>query len=242
MSDLFSPTIIQRIVGVIDLKNQRAVHAVAGDRDSYQSVACCQGDPLSLAAHYRGHDIDQLYLADLDSIGGATIQTDIIRNICQANGSGRILIDVGWTGAGSASTANEIASIANDYPQTSWIAATESMQSIAAINSFQELVDPQRLFLGLDFFQGRLSGSLGFQDSIEAALRCSYAGAVVLDLAAVGRGNGPTMIDACRLIKSISPDWELYSGGGIRDDKDVSRLVDSGCDRCLVATALHGIV
>jgi uncharacterized protein related to proFAR isomerase len=32
---------------------------------------------------------------------------------------------------------------------------------------------------------------------------------------------------------------ELISGGGVRDNADLARLQDAGCDAALVATALH---
>ena len=104
------------------------------------------------------------------------------------------------------------------------------------------MIAPQRLLLGLDFADGKLQGLLGLQDWIELATRYEFAGAVVIDLASVGGGNGPTMQATCQMIKSMLPNWTLFSGGGIRDHDDVRSLIDAGCDRCLVATALHGIL
>ena len=56
-----------RVVGVIDLKAGAAVHAVRGERERYRPV----GDPLSLARTFRDElGLDELYVADLDAIGG----------------------------------------------------------------------------------------------------------------------------------------------------------------------------
>jgi len=54
-----------RVIGVIDLRNGRAVRACAGRRDHYPSI----GDPVDLARRYVDHyKLTELYLADLDAI------------------------------------------------------------------------------------------------------------------------------------------------------------------------------
>ena len=54
-----------RVIGVIDLRNGRAVRACAGHRDRYPSI----GDPVDLARRYVDHyKLTELYLADLDAI------------------------------------------------------------------------------------------------------------------------------------------------------------------------------
>ena len=54
-----------RVIGVIDLRNGRAVRACAGHRDRYPPI----GDPVDLARRYVDHyKLTELYLADLDAI------------------------------------------------------------------------------------------------------------------------------------------------------------------------------
>jgi len=65
-----------RVVPVIDLKAGTAVHAVRGERESYRPVrsviAGADGDALALAHAFRAQlGLDELYVADLDAIGGA---------------------------------------------------------------------------------------------------------------------------------------------------------------------------
>ena len=64
-----------RVVGVIDLKDGTAVHAVRGERERYRPVSSViagdDGDPLALARAFRSElGLDDLYVADLDAIGG----------------------------------------------------------------------------------------------------------------------------------------------------------------------------
>ena len=64
-----------RVVPVIDLKDGTAVHAVRGERERYRPVnstlAGDDGDPLALARAFRSAlGLDELYVADLDAIGG----------------------------------------------------------------------------------------------------------------------------------------------------------------------------
>ena len=62
-----------RVVGVIDLKDGMAVHAVRGERERYRAVSSVitpdGGDPLALARAFRSQlGLEELYVADLDAI------------------------------------------------------------------------------------------------------------------------------------------------------------------------------
>src|SRR6476660_3670012 len=63
-----------RVVPVLDLKEGRAVHAVGGQRDQYQSIRSvlhANPEPIPLARSLRDAlSLSSLYLADLDAIGG----------------------------------------------------------------------------------------------------------------------------------------------------------------------------
>ena len=80
---------IERVVGVIDLKQGRAVHAVAGRRDQYQPVQIQSqppadwGDPIRLVDLYLRLGIRRLYLADLDAIRNGIVQVNLLREIIE---------------------------------------------------------------------------------------------------------------------------------------------------------------
>jgi len=243
----FSKEVNAKLVGVIDLKSQRAVHAVAGNRDRYQPVPFCAGDPVSLAKHYRDLGVAELYVADLDAIEGGKIQTSILGQLGDLTEGHRMVIDIGWTGNANQAAADRVGPVSDMYPHSQWVAATESMISSSALEQLVELVSADRTLLGLDFYQGNLlgngrAGNLGVSDWIDTARHLAIAGSVILDLAGVGQASGPMTTEICRSVRVISPEWTLLSGGGIRSAQDIQSLADAGCDRCLVATALHGIL
>ena len=70
-----------QVIGVLDLKGGRAVHARAGSRENYAAVTAVAGSPidpgdaLALARAYLGNlGLTTLYAADLDAIAGGTPQ------------------------------------------------------------------------------------------------------------------------------------------------------------------------
>ncbi len=246
MADLLSADVVSKLVGVIDLKQGQAVHAIAGLRKKYKPVAFCGGDPLDLVDFYIRCGLSAIYIADLDSIGGSVVQTDMINALCRRIGDRRILLDVGWTGVTTSQTANNWSSVVVDlernWPTIQWIAATESMNAVTALQKFAALVPVERLLLGFDFHEERLLGKIRFDEWMDIGLRTGIAGAVILDLATVGSNSGPSTTHCCEMVQNLAPHWTIYSGGGIRDARDVDALLAAGCDRCLVATAIHGIL
>lgn len=65
---------------------------------------------------------------------------------------------------------------------------------------------------------------------------------LVLDIAAVGKRVGTMTARVCCNIKQANPEFSIWSGGGIRNAADANQLILQGCDRCLVATALQGLL
>src|SRR5438105_6200556 len=63
-----------RIIPVLDLMNGLAVRAIAGQRRDYRPLRtrlCASPDPLVVAGAFQKLGFAELYLADLDAIGGA---------------------------------------------------------------------------------------------------------------------------------------------------------------------------
>ena len=246
MIDLLSASAAARLVGVIDLKDHQAVHAVAGNRDQYQPVRFCDGDPQRLAEHYLRIGLREFYVADLNAIGGSAIAVDAIDRICSRVGEARVLVDIGWSGGPATDqacrTRGDVAELSEKFPMTQWIAATEAMQSRLALGELAQLIPNDRLLIGLDFKGDVLSGRHRVADWIDEGLQLGIAGAVILDLGGIGTESGPTTRPQCKTVHDLAPHWTIYSGGGIRDAQDVDSLIAVGCNRCLVATAIHGIL
>jgi len=266
LSELLAPAVVSRLIGVIDLLDGTAVHAVGGHRQRYQPVAPCGGDAVSLAEMYLAQGVDKLYVADLDALAGRPVQSELIGRLCQQVESELVLIDVGWDGIDAARQSNAVRRLTERFHALAWIAATESMASPDAFELLVDIIGPQRCYLGLDF-RGRelLTAGIGVAGTgrgnrdvsqadgdcraaarrarldpwINRAVNRGAAGAVILDLASVGVGAGPSTMDACRQIRHMVPHWTVVSGGGVRSAADVAALVDAGCKFCLVATAIQ---
>jgi len=240
LNGLLSADILSRLIGVIDLLDGRAVHAIAGNRDDYRPLEWCGGKPLALNDFYRDLGTTGLYVADLNALTGSLIQSESISAICASATSDEVLLDVGWTGGEEQQSAAVVAQLAGNHPNTKWIAATESAESIDAVGKLAQLVSADRVLIGLDYRQEELIAGDGNEASwIARASELRCAGVVILDLATVGTSQGPSTGEICRRIKTQAPDLTIYSGGGVRTADDVQCLVDAGCDRVLVATALQ---
>ena len=235
------------IVGVIDLRGGRAVHAIAGLRDQYRDVIASginDGDAIGLALRYRNLEVPSLYIADLDAISGASPQTRLLTSLTTL--AKTVLIDVGPL----------TATIVKALPATApvrFITPTESFCSIDEWSSAVEQLGSQRVVMGLDLCGNRIRvrdkadhpaiQSAELLDNIAPwvtrAIAIGVSAIVVLDLSFVGTSRGVGTANTCQVISQHWPEVELISGGGVRNGADVQTLLDSGCDRVLVATALH---
>lgn len=236
-TDTWSPDQLNSLVGVVDLVDGLAVHAVAGQRSSYRPVAFCGGDPLKLVDHYQSLGIHSVYIADLASLQGCGPQLPTLRAIAEVGLS--TWFDLGWRGANSGPLMETVAAL-SAFPEAQFIAATESCVDVDAVGRLAELVGSERTWLGLDYQSGVILGSQQNERLwIDSALASNLAGVLVLDLAAVGTGNGPVTGPKCKQIHEQAPTLSIITGGGVRQAADVQRLCESGVDKVLVATALY---
>ena len=218
-----------RVVGVIDLKAGAAVHAVRGERERYRPV----GDPLSLARTFRDAlGLDELYVADLDAIGGGGEQDAIIAELAR---EARVMVDAGVSEP-------ERARALLDLGAHRVVVGTETLTGADALDRL--LAELGAVVLSVDLRDGRALSRdprLAGLPALDAVARLHRAGlreVIVLDLARVGSGMGPDI----RLIAELHaafPGLELLAGGGVRDAGDLRALADAGAAGALVATALH---
>jgi len=218
-----------RVVGVIDLKAGAAVRAVRGERERYRPV----GDPLSLARRFRDAlGLEELYVADLDAIGGGGGQDAIIAELARG---ARVMVDAGVSEP-------ERARALLGLGAHRVVVGTETLTDADALDRL--LGEPGAVVLSLDLRDGRVLSRdprLAGLPALDAVARLARAGlreVIVLDLARVGSGMGPDV----RLIAELHaafPGLELLAGGGVRDAGDLRALADAGAAGALVATALH---
>jgi phosphoribosylformimino-5-aminoimidazole carboxamide ribotide isomerase len=219
-----------RVVGVIDLKDGTAVHAVRGERERYRPVRSVvggdDGDPISLARGFRSLGIEEVYVADLDAITGAGENRATIAALAL---EARVMVDAG------VSEPEHVRALL-DLGARRVIAGTETLRQPDAL--------PDGVVLSIDLRDGRLLSpdpqlaGLAALDAVNRLYREGLREVIVLDLARVGSGAGLD-IDLIAELHAAFPDVELLAGGGVRDVADLHALRDAGAAGALVATALH---
>ena len=219
-----------RVVGVIDLKDGTAVHAVRGERERYRPVG---RDPVAIARAFRSDlGLDELYVADLDAIGGHGEHGSVIEALSREV---RVMVDAGVSDPGRARALLRLG-------VHRVVAGTETLQGPDALDRL--LAEAPEVVLSMDLRDGRalspharLAG-LPAVDALAGLHRAALREVIVLDLARVGSGAGPD-IGLIAEIHAAFPDLELLAGGGVRDVEDLRALGNAGAAGALVATALH---
>lgn len=231
-----------RVVGVIDLRGGRAVHASGGVRALYEPVARAgrvqvDGDPVALARFYQDvYGLDDLYVADLDAITGGDLQRHALSRLAVTGRS--MWLDAGVASADAAQTALQAGA-------SRVIIGLETLPDYGVLERICTELGASRVVLSLDLREGRLAcrpGTPFAGDSVEEvatqAWRAGITTMIVLDLARVGGGAGPAVREIGR-VRDAVPDAEIYAGGGVRSVNDLRALHSSGVTGALVASALH---
>jgi phosphoribosylformimino-5-aminoimidazole carboxamide ribotide isomerase len=240
-----------RIVGVIDLRGGRAVHACAGGRERYVPVrrvadVAIDGDAVALARTYvEKLNVDALYVADLDAIAGGTPQDAQIRSIALCDVP--VWLDAGIT---SVSQAHRARALGVSYV----VVGLETLTSFEALGEICTAVGGERVAFSLDLKGGKPLGRLsdspmwgppsgGPPTASSIAVKAASAGVgaiIVIDLARVGTGSGLDF-DLLASIREAVPGITLIAGGGVGGTEDLVRLGGVGCDGALVATMLQSV-
>ncbi len=234
------------ILPVMDLKDGQVVRAVRGQRAAYRPVTSTfssEPSPSSVAkglVEYFGFDL--VYVADLDAIEGREPNW---QGLQQISDSGlRVWIDMGL---GSLARTREVCRFCDEHVSLgAIIIALESIDHPDSLAGFTSQVqDLDRYVFSIDLRDGApLNQSPSWQGMsprkiADLAVSVGFQRLIVLDLASVGSGEGPSVEILCRQIRAAHPHGQLTSGGGVRDASDVRRLESAGCDYVLVASALH---
>jgi phosphoribosylformimino-5-aminoimidazole carboxamide ribotide isomerase len=225
-----------RVVGVIDLKDGMAVHAVRGERERYRPVRSVLvgdgGDPLALARALRCElGLDELYVADLDAITGTGENDAIIGALALQM---RVMVDAGVSEP-------QRARALLDLGAHRVVVGTETLPGPDALDALLAL---DSVVLSVDLRDGRLlspdPGLAGLPalGAVERLHRAELREAIVLDLARVGSGAGID-IELIAGLHAAFPGLKLLAGGGVRDAADLHALAEAGAAGALVATALH---
>src|SRR6266542_1022598 len=228
-----------RIVPVLDLKGGDVVRGVGGRREEYRPVISQLTDssaPAAVATAFRDQlGLSELYVADLDAIGGAGPALDTYAAL-------RALGCVLWVDAGLRD-----AGLADVLVAAGVETIVAGLETLAGPRELSRLCEryAERVVFSLDLKEGRPLGNLygwDAESAWEVASRAVALGArrvLVLDLSRVGGGEGTGTEELCRRLVEAYPGVEAAAGGGVRGRDDLRRLQACGVGAVLVASALH---
>ncbi len=230
-----------RLLPVVDLKGGLVVRGVAGRRAEYGPIVS------QIAGSAKPADIGQglvdrfgftdFYVADLDAIQGAAPALGIYAQLASA----KLTL---WVDAG-VSNLERARQLADCEHVGRVIVGLESVSGPGFVEEAWAHIGVARFVFSLDLKQGRpLTGSSAWGDdsAFVIAQRVVDLGVqhmIVLDLASVGTNEGISTLELCRALRDYAPRCEIISGGGVRNLDDLAALADCGCDRALVASAIH---
>jgi phosphoribosylformimino-5-aminoimidazole carboxamide ribotide isomerase len=246
-----------RVVGVLDLLGDRAVHARGGQRALYEPVVMVAGEPIqpghapSLARAYVDRlSLDEIYVADLTAIAGSvertrhrgSARTEPPRHASTLDGITACGVVV-WLDAGIATP--DDARHAMHLGASRVVVGLETLESWHALEDICHAAGPAHVSFSLDLRDGAPVSSLNLvsrgtrpETIVDLATGAGVSSVIVLELARVGTSAGPDL-ETIEAVRRAVPEVPLYAGGGVRGPDDLRRLADAGCEGALVATALH---
>lgn len=243
-----SPT--NPIIPVLDLMIGQVVLATGGNRDAYRPVhskLTNSSVPRDVArAMFYQTGCNHLYLADIDSFAGADPNWQVYNELLE--GGFTLWIDADWL---CKNRFQQIADRIKVPDKVKVILSSETMSNLDQFSRLGELIAAGiSPIFSLDQKGGSVitqSGELASLSGLELIQQAFDQGVrdlIVLDLESVGtfQGIAENELGIIPLLQEISqelPELRLVSGGGIRSAADAQRLLDSGCQHVLVASAIH---
>jgi phosphoribosylformimino-5-aminoimidazole carboxamide ribotide isomerase len=230
-----------RVVPVLDVQSETAVHAVGGRRAHYRPVVSrlhASSDPISLATAFQATlGFNELYLADLDAIAGREPNVALHRQL-QALGLAL------WVDAGVRDAA--MVPVLLDTGISTVIVGLESIRGPSALSAVVSASGPERVVFSVDLKDGRAilaqGADWGTRDPFaiaEQALGMGVRRLLLLDLARIGKGRGVGTLPLVRRLHEAHPEVELGVGGGIAWAGELLTLAHAGISVALIGSALH---
>lgn len=215
------------------------MHGTGGDRSRYSLVESAitptQGDALALAEAYAAVlRTSEIYVADLDAIGGGAVQYVMHQRLSRIARS--------WIDAGVRSEGDACSLI--DAGADRVVVGLETLPGFEILQAIVRRLGADRVVFSLDLRSGvplAHADALRAMTPRELARRAVDTGAetmIVLDLARVGNSGGADD-EMMREMRAALPGVDLIAGGGVRHGEDLDRLAAAGADGALVATAVH---
>jgi phosphoribosylformimino-5-aminoimidazole carboxamide ribotide isomerase len=229
-----------RIVPVLDIKNGVVVRGIAGRRENYRPIVSqltSSSFPVDLAKAFRDQlGLREIYLADLDAIGGQEpcwkIYGDIRSLGCRL-----------WVDAGIRNVSDAHKLLQGGISDI--VIGLETLAGPTEVKAICDTLESEQIIFSLDLKHGKPLGNVNAWSKEDAypianeAIGFGIRRLIILDLAMVGRGRGLGTEELCRRIAKVNPSIEICAGGGIQGPEDFSRLAECGVQTVLIASALH---
>jgi len=227
-----------KIVPVLDILDNVAVHAVRGRRKEYKpikSVLCASAAPVDVAMAFRSLGFCELYVADLNAITGDHDNFAVIEQIAEKTGL-QLMVDAGVGEIKQARTAMR-------HKTSKVVVGTETLTDIGFVEEAVHLLGPDRVIVSFDMKNGHLLSKFSLDkfpepiDVLREFQRMGLTQVILLDLARVGSEEGVDSAFLRDVLESVN--LQILVGGGLRNLDDLVKLKDMGVFGVLLATALH---
>jgi phosphoribosylformimino-5-aminoimidazole carboxamide ribotide isomerase len=227
-----------KIIPVIDILNNRVVHAIRGKRKEYkpiQSILTRSTEPLEVAQAFKNNGFGELYIADIDAIIECSTSFQLLKQIVERTGL-ELMVDAGITNLERAQTLL-------DSGVSKLIIGTETLTKAEFVADAVKLFGKNRVVVSLDLKGDKVLVQPGFDEctDVMCLLRkfqeIGVSKLIVLDLTQVGSGEGVNISFLKQVLETF--EFEVYVGGGVRDVHDLVELNNIGVSRVLIASALH---
>jgi phosphoribosylformimino-5-aminoimidazole carboxamide ribotide isomerase len=223
-----------QIIPVLDLWQNKVVHARAGQRAEYkpiQSKLCDSSEAVEvLKALAENYPISHCYLADLNALQQQTPQIEIINNLVRHFPHISFYLDSGLRTLADYETWAAAYATQRIYP----VLGSETLTSFA---EYQQIhAKAENSILSLDFFQDKFLGDVALLEHSE-----TWTNTVIhLNLHRVGTQSGIELAQLQQL-QQRAPQCAWIAAGGVRALDDLHRLQQQGALGVLCATALHDL-
>jgi len=218
------------IIPVLDIKSGIAVSGKSGKRETYKPLKTVfhhSSSPLKIAEALKKAGASEIYIADLDSIGGKGSNLELTKKI------NRIIPVMLDCGAYNMDSVCEAIMAADKV-----IIATETLQNIDDLYEIVCRVNPERIVLSIDFMNDKILSKhlkLDFTILREHLEELHLPEIILLDVSRVGteKGINKALVDKFTLMGA-----SIIYGGGITA-QDIEKLAERNVNRVLVGNALH---
>ena len=233
-----------KVIPVMDILNQKVVHAIRGDRQNYELInkkyKNLSNEPIKMVKFLtEKYNFSTLYIADLDLIQrnldlspNLGIFKKILENFSQIN----LIVDLGI----------KIKKDLNPYVELNfekYILGLETLRNLNTLKKCLREYSSSQIILSLDLYKSSPITKISelkrrtIFESINLFQNLGVRNLIILDLYRVGSKTGG-IPDMYKKIQSIF-EGNVYVGGGIKNNDDIINYENEGFSGVLIGTSIY---